>query len=238
MYVEPFVQARFLVVVGATPVADALARLAPQHGLPGHASRRCARTADIEAEAAALGVKVATLDALEAILGHAGPDSAVIVASQGHYDEQAIEGGLKSRVPYVGLVASRKRGTTVRALLEERGVPRLAAIRNPAGLDLGARTAQEVALSILAEIVQTLPSGTAAGGIIGARRDRRPAGRAGERGRSGLRHAGRRGHRPPHRGSRRRRLLLLLRELPRALREAAAGLSARRHRESSFAFAS
>ena len=66
-------------------------------------------------------------------------------------------------MPYVGLVASRKRGATVRSLLEESGVPGVAAMRSPAGLDLGARTAPEVALSILAEIVQTQTSQTRAG---------------------------------------------------------------------------
>ena len=159
VYVEPVVQARVLVVVGATPVADALARLA--RGMDYQVTRVVfpAETRDIETDAAALGVRVATLDALEAILGEGAVDSAVVVASQGHYDEEAVEASLKSATPYVGLVASRKRGATVRALLEERGVPRLAALRNPAGLDLGARTAPEVALSILAEIVQSLPSG-------------------------------------------------------------------------------
>ena len=160
VYVEPFLQARVLIVVGATPVAAALARLARSMGYQVSRVVDAREQADIEAEAAALGVEVATLDALETILAGGGEDSAVVVASQGHYDEEALEMSLKSRVPYVGLVASRKRGSTVRALLEERGVPRLATIRNPAGLDLGARTAQEVALSILAEIVQTLPSAT------------------------------------------------------------------------------
>jgi xanthine dehydrogenase accessory factor len=58
----------------------------------------------------------------------------------------------------VGLVASRKRGAAVLALLEAGGVPGVAAVRNPAGLDLGARTPPEVALSILAEIVQARPA--------------------------------------------------------------------------------
>lgn len=160
VYVEPFVQARLLVVVGATPVADALARLARSMDYQVTRVVDAREQPDIDAEAASLGVKVATLDALEAILGQGASDYAVVVASQGHYDEEAVEVSLKSRVPYVGLVASRKRGTTIRALLEERGVARLVALRNPAGLDLGARTAQEVALSILAEIVQMLPSGT------------------------------------------------------------------------------
>ena len=61
---------------------------------------------------------------------------------------------MRASVPYVGLVASHKRGATVRSLLEENGVPGVAALRSPAGLDLGARTAPEVAVSILAEIVQ------------------------------------------------------------------------------------
>lgn len=161
VYVEPFVQARVLVVVGATPVADALARMARSMDYQVTRVVDDHERLDIEAEAAALGVKVATLGALEAILGEGAADCAVIVASQGHYDEEALEAGLRSQVPYVGLVASRTRGAAVRTLLEGRGVPRLAAMRNPAGLDLGARTAQEVALSILAEIVQLLPSGTA-----------------------------------------------------------------------------
>lgn len=160
MYVEPFVRARSLVVVGATPVADALARLARSMDYQVTRVVDARERPDIEAEAAALGSTVATLDGLEAVLDTGDAVAAVVVASQGHYDEQAVEVSLKSPVPYVGLVASRKRGATVRALLEERGVPRLAAMRNPAGLDLGARTAPEVALSILAEIVQVQPSGT------------------------------------------------------------------------------
>jgi xanthine dehydrogenase accessory factor len=163
VYVEPFVRARRLVVVGATPVAESLARLACSMNydvvrvVDGREQR------DIEQEAATLGVTVVTLEAIEAILGDGGPgaaDRAAVVVSQGHYDEEALESILKCGVPYVGLVASRTRGAAVRALLEERGVPGVAAIRNPAGLDLGARTPPEVALSILAEIVQAHPAGT------------------------------------------------------------------------------
>jgi xanthine dehydrogenase accessory factor len=168
VYVEPIVQARVLVVVGATPVADALARVA--RSLDYRVTRvvEDRERGDIASGAAAIGATVGALDALETILGDAGADAAVVVASQGHYDEEALEASLKTGVPYVGLVASRKRGATVRALLEERGVPRLAAIRNPAGLDLGGRTAPEVALSILAEIVQSLPAMTAAQAEPGA----------------------------------------------------------------------
>jgi xanthine dehydrogenase accessory factor len=102
---------------------------------------------------------VVSLDDLPSVVQDATPDSAVVV-SQGHYDEQALEALLKAGVPYVGLVASRARAAAVRSLLVENGVPGVAALRSPAGLDLGARTAPEVALSILAEIVQTRTSQT------------------------------------------------------------------------------
>jgi xanthine dehydrogenase accessory factor len=163
VYVEAFVQARRLVVVGATPVAEWVARLARSMNydvvrvVDGREQR------DLAQEAAALGVTVVRLDALEGILQEVGPavsDLAAVVASQGHYDEETLESILRCGVPYVGLVASRTRGAAVSAMLEQRGVPGVATIHSPAGLDLGARTPQEVALSILAEIVQARPSGT------------------------------------------------------------------------------
>jgi xanthine dehydrogenase accessory factor len=168
VYVEPFVHARRLVVVGATPVAEALARLARamDYDVVRVVDER--ERQDVEPDAEPLGVKVVALDALGTILQAGGPDQAAVVASQGHYDEQALESILKGGVPYVGLVASRTRGAAVRALLEASGVPGVETIRNPAGLKLGARTPPEVALSILAEIVQTRPDGAAARAPAGA----------------------------------------------------------------------
>ena len=158
VYVEPFVQARRLFVVGATPVADALMQVARslEYDVIRVVEER--ERGDVEPRAAAAGATVVTLDALATALAGGESDAAAVVVSQGHYDEEALEAILKSGVPYVGLVASRKRGASVRALLEGRRVPRLEDLRNPAGLDLGARTPPEVALSILAEIVQAQPS--------------------------------------------------------------------------------
>jgi xanthine dehydrogenase accessory factor len=77
---------------------------------------------------------------------------AVVVASHGNDEELVLEAALRAEVPYVALVASRRRGPAVLASLEvdERLRSR---VHSPAGLDIGARTAPEVALSILAEIV-------------------------------------------------------------------------------------
>jgi xanthine dehydrogenase accessory factor len=155
VYVEPFVRSRRLLIVGATPVADALARLA--HSLDYDVVRvvDAAEQGDLEPQRAALGVTVAPLESLETLLTGDTADVTAVVASQGHYDEQALAAILKIDLAYVGLVASRKRGATVCEHLEGSGVSGVSRLRYPAGLDLGARGAPEVALSILAEIVQT-----------------------------------------------------------------------------------
>ncbi|MGE0362603.1 MAG: XdhC family protein [Vicinamibacterales bacterium] len=175
VYVEPVVRPRTLVVAGATPVADAVARL-------GRAMRYdvvrvvdAAERADVAPEAEAAGATVATLDQLADVLQRAvddGGECTAVVATQGHYDEAALDDVLKSRAGYVGLVASRKRGSGVRDWLAGRGVPGLERLRVPAGLDLGGRTPEEVAVAILGEIVQTLsgataPAGTTAGSATG-----------------------------------------------------------------------
>jgi xanthine dehydrogenase accessory factor len=77
-------------------------------------------------------------------------DAAVVVASHGHGEEEALARALRADVPYVGLVASRRRGAAVLESLEEHDRGR---VHTPAGLDIGARTPEEIALSILAEIV-------------------------------------------------------------------------------------
>jgi xanthine dehydrogenase accessory factor len=81
---------------------------------------------------------------------HPDADAAVVVASHGHGEEEALARALEAGVPYVGLVASRRRGAAVLESLDEHDRER---VHTPAGLDIGARTPDEIALSILAEIV-------------------------------------------------------------------------------------
>jgi xanthine dehydrogenase accessory factor len=83
-------------------------------------------------------------------------DFAAVVASLGEGDEDALRAGLEAGCEYVGLVASRTRGAAVLESLRDSGMPeeQLARVRTPAGLDIGARTHEEIALSILAELVE------------------------------------------------------------------------------------
>ena len=129
LFLEPRLPAPRIVVVGETPIATALAALGER-----------------------LGWAVAASGA--AAVEPAPDDAALVVASHGHDEERALERALRDGVPYVGLVASRRRGAAVLAGLDVPEALR-ARVHTPAGLDIGARTAEEVALSILAEIVDT-----------------------------------------------------------------------------------
>jgi xanthine/CO dehydrogenase XdhC/CoxF family maturation factor len=79
----------------------------------------------------------------------------IIVASRGRFDEEAIEQGLRSGCQYIGLVASRKRSDEIMNALAAKGEfnSRLGRVRAPAGMDIGASTPQEIAISIFAELI-------------------------------------------------------------------------------------
>jgi xanthine dehydrogenase accessory factor len=148
VYVEPQLPAPALWVVGTTPIAGALASLGAAAGF---------RTTVIDplADADAVpGARILT----DASLASFEPDQSpyVVVATQGVWDEEAIAAALRRDVSYIGLVASPTRAAVVREYLAEIDTPpeAIAALRAPAGLDLGAETPEEVALSILAELVQ------------------------------------------------------------------------------------
>jgi xanthine dehydrogenase accessory factor len=78
--------------------------------------------------------------------------AALVVASHGHGEEPLLEKALRAGVPYVGLVASRRRGTAVLASLDVSDEQR-SRVHTPAGLDIGARTPAEIALSIYVQLV-------------------------------------------------------------------------------------
>ncbi len=142
VFLEPVMPAPLVTVVGDTPIARALHRIG-----------------------SAVGYEMATYDPALHAAGSAASQtpSAVVVASHGRDEESALAQALASQVPYVGLVASRRRGAAVLAGLDVPAADR-DRVHTPAGLDLGARSAEEVALSILAEIVATRPAPPGAGG--------------------------------------------------------------------------
>jgi xanthine dehydrogenase accessory factor len=141
IFMEPVRPAPTLTVHGDSPIAAALAALAPGVGFDVVEGRDAGPTeGTADSETADASVRPA----------------AVVVASHGRDEEPALEAAVRAGVPYVGLVASRKRGEAVVASLALDDAER-AAVHTPAGLDIGARTPREVALSILAEIVSLRP---------------------------------------------------------------------------------
>jgi xanthine dehydrogenase accessory factor len=106
--------------------------------------------------AGALGWRADRLDWTTFKAANANERSMVVVATQGHGDEEALEQAAAARPAYLGLVGSRKRGAAVLGYLAERGVARdqLDMVRVPAGLNLGRTSHTEIAVAILAELVQ------------------------------------------------------------------------------------
>jgi xanthine dehydrogenase accessory factor len=95
-------------------------------------------------------------DELAEALNRGAAQTFVVIASMGVDDEEALATALRAGPPYVALVASPKRASAIRESLLAEGLSpdHLALLKAPAGLDIGARTQEEIALSILAEIVQ------------------------------------------------------------------------------------
>jgi xanthine dehydrogenase accessory factor len=137
IYVEPHLPKPLLVLVGHGPVVEALAAL-------GRA---------VEYTVAVVGAAAGpnALDRLSLT-----PRASVVVASHGEVDEGMLERVLATSAGYVSLVASRKRAAAIVENLRRHGVSveRLGRLKAPAGLDIGAVTPTEIAVSILAEIIQ------------------------------------------------------------------------------------
>lgn len=139
IFLEPHLAPATLRVVGQSPIALALADLGKRLGF---------------------GVELIAPGEGDA---HAD-DVALVVASHGHEEERILTAALREGVPYVGLVASRVRGDAVRESLELPEQLR-DQLHTPAGLEIGARTPEEIALAILAEIVALRRSGEGARGV-------------------------------------------------------------------------
>ncbi|WP_343078841.1 XdhC/CoxI family protein [Ostreiculturibacter nitratireducens] len=148
VFVEPVMPLPELVILGASPVAVALADLASRMGF-----RRTV--------AAPASEQSAFEDAERRIEGFAldaSPEGRryVVVSTQGRGDEAALRAALSAEADFVAFVGSRAKARALRDKLAEGGVDPelLTKVKAPAGLDIGAITPEEIALSILAEIVE------------------------------------------------------------------------------------
>jgi xanthine dehydrogenase accessory factor len=131
IFLDPVVPPPLVLVHGDGPIAEAIARVTT-----------------------AVGYRCAPADTV------AGAD-AVVVASHGRDEAEVLCAALEAGVTYIGLVASRRRGAAVFDEIAADRPDLAAAVRErvdtPAGLDIGARTAGEIAISILASIVRSRP---------------------------------------------------------------------------------
>ncbi len=161
VYLEPVVPPPQLVVIGRSPGAEALVRMGEILGWHSvlvddggtHGAHREVTNV------------MTTLDLEQLDIGER---DFVVVATQGHYDEKALEAALSTTAGYIGLVASRKRAAAILEFLREAGVEDegLARVHAPAGLDLGSLPNQEIAVAVLAEMVALQATGGLTTGVV------------------------------------------------------------------------
>lgn len=139
IYVEPVQSAPNVLIVGRSPMALTLKELIQ-----------------------AMDWKVNLVDNAEFSTSMINPATVVVIATQGHGDEEAMEIALGANPLLVGLVASRKRGNLVLDFMRDRGISegKLSLVKTPFGIDLGHTSHREIAVSILAELVQLRAAGT------------------------------------------------------------------------------
>ena len=149
VYIEPHLPKPQLIVAGHLPLAEALARLGKGMGY-------AVTVMGMDVTPDRFPEADVVRDHIDFSQIKAAPQTYIVVASHGNYDEDALIAALKTEAPYVALVASKKRAQSVVEFLRDSGIAedRLARLKYPAGLDIGAVTPEEIAVSILAEIVQ------------------------------------------------------------------------------------
>jgi xanthine dehydrogenase accessory factor len=151
IYVEPHLPTPQLVVIGRSPVVDAMADIANALGW---------RTVIVDDEGGSFSEHLTADRVVHSLklkedVG-VNSSSYVVVATLGHYDEDALHAALKTDATYIGLVASRKRAATVMDYLRDEGVGEedLKRISAPAGLDLGRIAHEEMAVAVIAEMIK------------------------------------------------------------------------------------
>lgn len=155
VYVEPFRRAPHLLVVGHGRIAETLAQLGRLLDF------RVTIDDPAATEAKFAGCQIITQDPDFSRM-EVTPETYVVIATQHKSDHLSTKRALDGGARYIGLIASEKRSRLVFQYLLEQGIPEsmLSQICAPAGLDIGAKTPEEIALSIMSEIISVERGGT------------------------------------------------------------------------------
>lgn len=161
IFIEPVLPPPHLVVMGQGAIARALTKLG--------------RYAGYRVTAVAPDAKPATFEGIDELITQMNlknvklnPVSFIVVATQGEQDEEALMQALQKKAAYIGFVASKKKRDSVFNYLHHSGadISATSLIHSPAGIDINAKKPEEVAISILAEIVQVINDKAAPQGFI------------------------------------------------------------------------
>jgi xanthine dehydrogenase accessory factor len=149
IYLEPYLPQPHLIVIGHHQITPALVQQAKS--LDYHVT-----VMSLEPVAGPVNEANLVLQKLDFRHVRTDPNTAIVVCSHGNYDEMALVEALKTDASYIGLVASKKRLAAVQQYLKDSELTeaQIARLKCPAGLDLGAVTPPEIALSIMAEIIE------------------------------------------------------------------------------------
>lgn len=150
IYIEPVLPKPHVVILGRSPVAQTLAQISrtigyavtlvvPKAMAEAFDDRDLIQAQDYSLERVKLSAR-----------------SLIVVSTQGEGDEEALEQALKTEASYIGFVASRTKAEKVFEYLKSKGIPteKLSRVRAPAGLNIHARSPEEIAVSILAQLVE------------------------------------------------------------------------------------
>jgi xanthine dehydrogenase accessory factor len=155
VYIEPVEAAPHLYIVGAGHVAQYLGRFAAETGFHVHVLDDREKFANAERFPSA--IEVATGAIPEWLrLADLPPEAYVVIVTRGHrYDLEALAALAGRNLRYVGMIGSRAKVARIRQALEEQSQPGpwLERVHAPIGLDIGAVTPAEIAVSILAELI-------------------------------------------------------------------------------------
>jgi xanthine dehydrogenase accessory factor len=149
VYIEPVLPKSRILIFGRSPAAQSLSKLGKAVGYGiGVVSHGATRELFPDADFIAKEITSGQI--------HHGSETFIVVATQGEHDEEALEQALRTDARYISFIASHAKAEKVIGLLAEKGASpqMLRRIKAPAGLSIGTSSSQEIAVSIIAEIIQ------------------------------------------------------------------------------------